>query len=86
VGFDPNCPLCRKEPLTPHIYEDEVCWVCYCATHRDTPMIVLNDHRPYPTEEEWLHIRKVAKDLFPLRRFRGFMGSMPDHWHEHLIE
>ena len=83
--YDSNCPLCRAEHLTPWIWEDEVCWICYCATHTETPMIVLKRHSAEPTPEEMEHIKAVKNKLFPELRFRGHMQSLPDHWHEHLV-
>lgn len=82
--YDQDCSLCRKEPLAEQLYHDEVCWVTSCPLHGN-PMIVLNAHRPEPTPEEWEHIKQVKDRLYPNLRFRGYMQSYPQHWHDHLV-
>lgn len=78
------CDLCQKEHRREWLWEDEICWITYCSTHGQ-PMIVLNRHAPQPTQEEMRHIIEIKEKLFPNLRFRGYMASNPEHWHEHLI-
>ncbi|GAH62273.1 unnamed protein product [marine sediment metagenome] len=85
MNYDPNCSLCRKDKLAPQPYADEICWETVCPLHGQV-MLVLNDHRPQPTPEEWVHIKEVATKRHPDKKFRGEgMHSMPQHWHEHLV-
>ena len=36
-----KCPLCPPvEHLTEWLYQDSICYICYCAPHQDTPMVV----------------------------------------------
>lgn len=85
MDYDPSCSLCRKDPLAPQPYHDEVCWVTVCPLHNQ-PMIILNAHKPQPTEEEWEHIEVVKDGLYPNLRFRGEgMHAFPQHFHEHLV-
>lgn len=84
MAYDPSCSLCRKDPIREQPYQDEVCWTTVCPLHQN-PMIVLNRHASQPTEEEWEHIKMVQERLFPNLRFRGYMTSMPQHWHDHLV-
>lgn len=84
MDYDPNCSLCRKDPIREQPYHDEVCWITVCPLHNQ-PMIILNDHRPELTAEEREHIRQVKDRLYPDLKFRGYMASMPQHWHEHLV-
>jgi len=84
MDYDPNCSLCRKDPIREQPYRDEICWVTICPLHNQ-PMIVLNAHRPAPTPGEWEHIKGVKDKLFPNLKFRGYMQSMPQHFHDHLV-
>ncbi len=87
--YEPNCSLCQKEPLAEQPYHDEVCWVTFCPNlncpQRGSSMIVLNAHRPEPTLAEREHIKQVKDRLYPNLNFRGYMTSMPQHWHDHLM-
>jgi len=86
---DPNCPLCRlvfdNEVKTKIIYKDMIMTITYCETHRDQPLVVLNDHRELPNPIEMNQIRYICEKLFPNKKFRGYMQSIPNHWHDHLI-
>jgi len=82
--YDSSCSLCRKDPIAEQTYYDEICWITRCPLHNQ-PMIVLNRHAPQPTEEEWEHIKTIKDRLYQNLRFRGYMQSMPEHWHDHLV-
>lgn len=84
MDYDPSCSLCRKDPLAPQSYSDDVCWETVCPLHQQ-PMLVLNRHASKPTSEEIAHIEKVRRERHPDKQFRGYMTSMPQHWHVHLI-
>ena len=80
------CVLCEAEHRTEWLYEDDICWVAKCSTHRHQWMVVLKRHVVKPTEEEYKHIETVLDKYFLLSwRYRGVMLSIPDHWHQHLI-
>lgn len=90
MTYDGNCSLCRKDSLREQPHHDGICWVTFCPNpqcpHQGSPMIVLNEHRPELTPEEWEHIKEVKEKLYPELKFRGEgMNSMPQHWHEHLV-
>jgi len=84
MEYDPACSLCRKDPLAPQPYSDDICWETVCPLHNQ-PMLVLNAHRSQPTAEEMAHIEEVRKARHPDKRFRGYIQSMREHWHQHLI-
>ena len=50
-----NCSLCRRDPIAPQPYSDDVMWETVCPVHSE-PMFVLNVHRHYITEEEKEHM------------------------------
>ena len=77
-----TCPLCAKEHLTAWLHEDEICWACYCASHQDKVVIVLNRHDPVPTIEEINHMESIARKLLPNATWRG-PKSLPEHFHLH---
>lgn len=77
-----NCPLCQKEHLTEWLHEDETCWCCYCSTHPDKVIIVLNRHDSIPTEAELAHMYEIAGKMFPKKTWRGPV-SIPGHYYLH---
>jgi len=79
-----KCPLCERKKLSHRYYEDELIWVADCSFH-NIPMIILKRHALVPNEEEWIRIIEVKNQFFPDHRFRGYMGKIRDHWHDHLI-
>ena len=87
--IDNNCPLCKlcQGDIKTYLhYQDAKIIIVDCLTHRDTPMVVLKDHRSEPTEEEIIDIMIICNRLFPDRRFRNAgMTSIKGHFHEHLI-
>lgn len=78
-----TCPLCKAEKLTEWVYEDEICWVAYCQTHRDKLIIVLKRHTSFPTQEELQHIKKVSLK-WPEKHWRD-PQSIRDHYHLHEL-
>lgn len=82
--YEPNCSLCRKDRLAPQSYSDDICWETVCALHQQ-PILVLNAHRAQATPEEMEHIKEVAAKRHPGKKFRGYMASMPFHFHDHLV-
>jgi hypothetical protein len=80
-----ECELCRlyekREIVTRLYFEDPTCIVVDCKTHR-VPMCVLKRHTASPTREELDHLNRVARVLFPARRFRG-PASIRQHYHLH---
>lgn len=87
--YDPNCSFCRKDKLAPQPYFDNICWETVCpnpaCNNQGSPMLVLNRHTETPTDEEIEHIRNVARQRHPDKKFRGYMQSNTKHWHDHLI-
>jgi len=81
-----KCPFCEPiEHKTRWYYEDELIAVFDCVVHKQ-PMIVLKRHTSKPTAEEMAYMRRKAKELFGEKvRFRGYMGSIKSHFHDHLI-
>lgn len=81
-----KCPLCEAKHLTEWLYQDSICFICRCSTHRDQWMAVLKRHAPTPTKEEARHIDAVVNQLLPGKRYRGYMTDYPQHWHQHIID
>jgi len=79
-----QCELCQGDDIMGIIHQDDVCWITRCKIHK-VPMIVLNDHKDKPTEDEMKHMESLRQRYFPKLKFRGYMKSIPDHWHDHLI-
>ena len=84
-----NCELCDlvfdDNIKTSLIYKDKYVTITYCDTHKDTPMVVLNNHKSKISYEQLRHIAERCAVLFPDRKFRKGMNSILDHWHAHLI-
>lgn len=55
-----------------------ICRTCH------TPMIVFKHHRSDLNPEERQEMLEVKEKLFPDKQLRGYMRSIPDHWHDHL--
>jgi hypothetical protein len=85
---DPDCPLCRltysSDVKTSLVYRDSVIMITYCSKHEDQPLVVSITHK-LPSPKDLRHIREVCLQCFPDKKFRGYMNSMPNHWHDHLI-
>jgi len=47
-------------------------------------MVVLKRHG-LPSEKERGHIEEILTKLIPGWSFRGYMTSIKDHWHEHIV-
>jgi len=47
-------------------------------------MLVLRRHAPEPTEDELKQIERVRINRCGDLKFRGYIGSIPEHWHQHL--
>jgi len=75
--------LCKAEKVTPWVYEDDVCYVCYCKTHLDKLIVVLKRHTAVPSEDEVRHLNSVLQH-FPNKKWRG-PQSIKDHFHWHEI-
>lgn len=60
-----ECDLCRAEKLTKWHYEDDIVYICDCKTC-NIPMVVLKRHAKLPDKEEWLHIKWMINNLFPV--------------------
>ncbi len=67
-----DCPLCDKKSFK--------LYITFCKTHTDTPLIVSTEHKSKWTEEE----ERMIKNLFPNRKIRWSMQSLPNHVHCHL--
>ena len=88
---DNNCELCKlvfdNDVKTELHYQDDSIIIVNCLTHKDTPIVVLREHRLLRSKSEQEHIRQICLKLFPDRRFRmKGMNKIPFHWHEHLIQ
>jgi len=79
-----GCPLCKREPLTKQLYEDDVCWIAYCTSHPSKILIVLKRHTPQPSPEEAEHMYEVAHKLFPNKQWR-YPASLKNHFHLHEV-
>jgi len=80
-----SCPLCKAEVKSHWWYRDDLIYVCECISCRQ-PMVVIWRHAPTPTPEELRRAEMIVKGLFGEKaRFRGYMRSIKDHWHEHVV-
>lgn len=50
------------------------------------PMIVLKHHKENLSVGERNEMINIIKKRYPNYILRGYMRSIPDHWHDHLIE
>lgn len=80
TGYPSSCELCELVGD----YEDNICKLANCRSC-GIPMVVLQRHDTAATSEELEHIKKVVARLFPGKGLRGYMRSIPQHWHDHLI-
>ncbi len=83
----PHCDLCEAAPITPRLYEDELCWVAECESCW-VPMVVWNEHDPNPPEEvRAVMISRLALVVDQHYGFEYFvdenMRTIPDHYHAH---
>lgn len=80
-----ECRLCGTD-VADSLYWDPVCFVVFCNTCQDVPMIVLQRHTAEPTVQEMDHIERIRLREFGHLRFRGEgMRNLHDHWCEHLV-
>jgi len=75
------CDLCIAKDK---IWEEKNFYGLICSFHNQ-PMIVLKEHHFYLTEQEKIEAEDIRKKRYPSLKFRGYMQSIPDHWHDHLI-
>lgn len=80
-----GCELCRRDKVTEHLFEDEICWVAFCKSHRDKRICVYNWHVKDPPLWHLNHMVEVMVKLCPegvkLREPR----SIKDHHHYHEV-
>ena len=86
-----NCELCKLvfngNIKTKKYYEDDLVIIVDCLTHKNTPIVVLKEHRLLRHKSEQEHIEGICLHLFPERQFRmKGMKKIKFHWHEYLIE
>lgn len=85
-----HCELCEAAPITPRMYEDDLCWIAECESC-SVPMVVWKSHDPNPPEE----VRVVLLQLLGVHADRYFgsadrawwvdenMRTIPVHYHAH---
>jgi len=78
-----ECPLCKRERKTVWLYEDEICWVARCSTHRDKWLIVLKAHKVTPSIDEAIHLTQVKEKLFGTEKKFRKANSILTHFHIH---
>ena len=82
-----DCELCEAAPITPRLFEDDLCWVAECESCF-VPMVVWKVHAPTPSGEikAELHLR-LAEAVAVHYGFEHFvddnMRSIPTHYHAH---
>ncbi len=77
------CDLCKVGSEETIFLNDDF-FSLLCRTCK-VSMIVLKEHRPALSEGEKQEVEELRKRYFPDKQFRGFMRSIPEHWHDHLI-
>lgn len=82
-----DCDLCEAAPITPRLYEDELCWVAECESCF-VPMVVWNAHDPNPPEEvRAVMISRLTQVVDLHYGFEFYvddhMRTIPDHYHAH---
>jgi len=75
-----GCELCNATPerIIGNFY------ILTCRVH-EVPMLVLKEHRPVLTKIEKNEAEDIRLKVFPDKKFRGYMQSIPEHWHDHLV-
>lgn len=86
-GAASHCELCEAAPITPRLYEDEMCWAAECESCW-VPMVVWKCHDPNPPEEvRAVLISRLAQVVDQHYGFEFFvddhMRTIPDHYHAH---
>ena len=86
-AFDPACELCEAAPITPRLYEDELCWVAECESCF-VPMVVWKRHDPEPPAEVRVDlIRRLAHVVDEQYGYEYFIDdhlrTIPHHYHAH---
>jgi len=76
------CELCIGKGI---IWSEGKFYGLICRVHKQ-PMIVLKEHRSYLTGNEKLEAEAIRQKRYPNLKFRGYIGSIPEHWHAHLIK
>lgn len=79
-----SCPLCKRKPIMPVIYEDDRFWITYCKVHKSCPMIVVKEHVPVFSESDIEWINKFVSSKWPKAKIRFTMDSIKDHAHCHI--
>jgi hypothetical protein len=83
---DPDCLLCRAEPITHWYHADDLCWIADCSICA-TPMVVWREHgQPdTATRDELLgRLVTIASQVFPQGHWLDpEMRRIPDHFHTH---
>jgi hypothetical protein len=87
VNVQTECPLCKREKLTPWVYEDSFCWGAYCVKHPKKLIFVLKRHVRTPTSEEVFKLYETAAKFKPmgawLRSDLNPWATIPNHFHLH---
>lgn len=55
-----------------------------CKTCR-VPMIVLKEHKAKLSDEERAEMIEIVKRRYSDKKLRGYMRSIIEHWHDHLL-
>jgi hypothetical protein len=76
-----DCELCKAsgKPVLGGLFFILECRTC------NVPMVVSREHRVTITEDERGQLELIRKIYFSGKKFRGYMRSITDHWHDHLI-
>lgn len=83
-----KCPLCEAKRKTEWLYSDELFWIARCDVHVNQWMVVIREHKDSINEFEMRLIRNVLDHLLGEKTwsFRGSVGTIKNHWHDHIIE
>ena len=83
-----DCPLCKLaegDIKTKLYYQNDDYIIVDCLTCK-TPMLVAKRHDYTPSPGERGRLLELCKKLFGDKAsFRGYMRSLPQHWHEHIM-
>ncbi len=81
-----ECDLCKaiENKKVDKIWAEGSFYGLICREHKQ-PMIVLIEHRDCLTINETWEAEAIRRRRYPDLKFRGYMASIPQHWHDHLI-
>lgn len=80
------CDLCQAVESEEYEQLSQFRYIPECKTCGD-PLIILDSHKPFLTEDEQEALDKIMSWRFPDKKLRGIgMRSLKQHWHEHILD